>query len=134
MSKLIEVIELLKSASTDVKDKYEVTLISQNGTVRKAYESRESHLEALIKVASHLLEDYNKSNKTFGDELYFSVTKLIFTCGTEKYSLQAYSSFGDELEFGMFDTKEEVYARKNYYTKNAADYDELNLAERYSAE
>ncbi|BAR82255.1 uncharacterized protein KNN_01408 [Bacillus thuringiensis serovar tolworthi] len=48
--------------------------------------------------------------------------------------MQAYSRFGDELDFGMFDSKEEAYERKDYYTQSDVDYDELELAETYGLE
>lgn len=83
---------------------------------------------------NQLLQDNDRGEKTFGEELSFVVTKLKFACGTVKYDLQAYSGFGEELEFGMFDTKEEAYERKDYYTKKDADYEELNLAGRYGPE
>ncbi|MDO6634122.1 hypothetical protein [Bacillus thuringiensis] len=134
MSQLKTAIELLESASVDVKSEYEVILIGRDGNTRKDYESREQHLEGLIKAASQLLQEYNDEETTFGEELLFVVTKLTFACGTVKYSLQAYSGFGDELDFGMFESKEEAYERKDYYTTNDADYAELDLAEIYGLE
>ncbi|UTQ79990.1 hypothetical protein BC1_00038 [Bacillus phage BC-1] len=49
MSQLKTVIELLQSASVDVKSEYEVILIGRDGNIRKDYESREQYLEGLIK-------------------------------------------------------------------------------------
>ncbi|MEB8715958.1 hypothetical protein P4278_31200 [Bacillus thuringiensis] len=34
----------------------------------------------------------------------------------------------------MFDSKEEAYERKDYYTQSDVDYDELELAETYGLE
>ncbi|PGS83982.1 hypothetical protein COC69_01075 [Bacillus cereus] len=95
------------------------------------YESREEYLSSAIRVAVENLNVYKKYTRAIDETLIFTVTKLIFACGTIRYSLQAYSRFGDELDFGMFDTKEEAYERKDYYTKNDVDYDELELAETY---
>lgn len=88
----------------------------------------------LLQSASQLLQEYSDIEKTFGEELSFVVAKLTFACGTVKYGLQAFSGFADELDFGMFGTKEEAYERKDYYTKKDAEYWELNLAEIYGPE
>ncbi|MDM8364888.1 hypothetical protein ACS4JF_25265 [Bacillus thuringiensis] len=75
-----------------------------------------------------------KSAKTFDETVVFGVTKLIFVCGTVKYGLQGFTEFSDVLDFGMFETKDEAFARKEYYSNKDANYSELNLAERYSYE
>ncbi|MEB8649346.1 hypothetical protein P4G96_10620 [Bacillus cereus] len=134
MSQLKTIIELLQSASTDVREEYPIVIVNKDGFFKRGTETREQHLEGLIKATLQLSQEYNTKEKTFGEELLFVVTKLKFACGTIRYSLQAYSEFADELDVGMFDSKEEAYERKDYYTQNDADYHELELAEIYGPE
>ncbi|MDA2637420.1 hypothetical protein PDQ79_23260 [Bacillus cereus] len=75
-----------------------------------------------------------KSATTLKETVFFVVTKLTFACGTVRYGLQGFTEFADVLDFGMFETKDEALARKDYYSSKDADYAELNLAERYSCE
>ncbi|HDT6577487.1 TPA: hypothetical protein QFT23_003666 [Bacillus cereus] len=73
-----------------------------------------------------------RSAKTFDETVAFGVTKLTFVCGTLRYRLQGFTEFADVLDFGMFETKDEAFTRKEYYSSKDADYSELNLVERYS--
>ncbi|MGX5629057.1 hypothetical protein [Bacillus thuringiensis] len=114
-----------------------VGIIEMLNTVNKHtgdYVSREEYLSSVIRVAIENLNVYKKYMRIMDEIMIFTVTKLNFACGTVKYGLQAYTEFGDELDFGMFDSKEEAYERKDYYTQSDVDYDELELAETYGLE
>ncbi|MGN4667973.1 hypothetical protein ACTFRP_19475 [Bacillus cereus group sp. MYBK234-1] len=98
------------------------------------YESREEYLSSAIRVAIKNLNVYKKYMRTTDETMIFTVTKLNFACGTVRYGLQAYTEFGDELDFGMFDSKEEAYERKDYYALGDVDCYELELADIYGLE
>ncbi|MEK4581814.1 hypothetical protein [Bacillus sp. FSL R12-0074] len=57
MSQLIEAIEILESAFSDIRDRYPATLTNGHGTFPSVV-SRTDHLEALIEMALDLLHEH----------------------------------------------------------------------------